>query len=254
VWAILWLMVGLMGAKDRGPWVPSRLWLVALVLTSCSDDGLAPEAAMDAGTTGNGETSSVNTSATITAAADTADDPDGTASPGETAGDSSGALDATGPLEGSSGFEGTTGTGGDDEGSSDGIGPAGTSGGEDEPACVALDDCACDPGEVSCEVEPPVCPAGLVPEVDPGLACWTFACVPADACGSVPDCLACGDDLACVVYETLAGPTVTCEVVLPACMGDPSCECMSDACADPFECLDPPQDSETDLACVCVAC
>ncbi len=215
---------------------------LVLGVAGCSDDGFAP-AEHEMGTTGGrGETGSVNTSATITASAGDADASSASASQGG----SSGGLDDTGDVGGTSGaFDGSSTSRGDDSGDAE---PTGTTG-EPEIMCVAAGDCACVPSEGFCEAVPPACPPGTVPEVDEGLACWTFSCVPAETCAAVPDCEACGEDLACVISEGLAGPAYGCEPVDPACMGVPSCECMPYACVAPSECLGAPLKSDADLAC-----
>jgi len=242
---------------DRGGY-EGRRWILALCLVvgACSDDGLtASQAASkdEAGSTGGeGATSSVNTSATVTATGGGGGDEPGV-------GDSSGA-DETGP-ESDPGTTSGVGTGfGSDEGdppsegtSSGGASPDGSTSG-DEPDCVAADACACDPLGVVCEALPPACPPGEVAEVDAVGQCWTFACVPADSCTTVPDCTACTMDQACVVRAGPMGPSFVCEPVEPGCMGVPTCACMPGACPMPFECIGAPPKGGADLACTCEAC
>ncbi|MEM9460836.1 MAG: hypothetical protein AAGF11_42120 [Myxococcota bacterium] len=236
-------------------WRPGRrLWVAALAvgLGACSDDGLAPT---QDGEAANGSTSgsppmtgSVNTSATVTATASAGED-SGMADPSpgaDTGGGSTGSESGAG--------DGTTGASDTGEYGSD-DGPFGEStGGVDEPSCVMAQDCVCDPGDVVCEIVPPACPPGTVPEVDPGAMCWTFACVPADSCQSVPDCPSCGEDLACVVLFNLTGLSYVCEPIPPACMDVPSCDCMPDACVMPYACVGAPPKGGADLGCVCEGC
>ncbi|MCA9705842.1 MAG: hypothetical protein KDK70_08350 [Myxococcales bacterium] len=231
---------GWMRGWMRGRWLALLLGLGA---AACSDDGLSPELAGDGlggSTTGDGTaTSSVNTSATVTASATEGESgapPDGDGSTGE--------YDETGGGT-------STGGGGSEGESEDGVG---TTTGGDEPLCVASDDCACDPSEVACEVVPPACPPGTVPEVDPTGRCWTFECVPPDHCLTVPDCTACGDALACVAHGDMAGVTLACEPIPPACMDEPSCGCMPDACPLGYECVGELPGGDADLGCSCVVC
>jgi len=216
---------------------------MTLVVTGCSDDGLTPPAAAGSsgGTSGASvATSSVNTSATVTATG---------------SGDNEEAAETT-----SFGDETTGGFPGADTGESDtGIDsgePTGEEGGSSggEPECIVTDDCVCDPVEAQCEAVPPPCPPGTVAEVDPTTMCWTFSCVPAESCQTVPDCTVCGEDQACVVRSDLAGLTFVCEPIPPACMDVATCECMPAACPMPFECIGAPPKGGADLACTCEVC
>ncbi len=224
-------------------------WAVplALVIAGCSDDGLtpAPAAGSSGGDTGgvSAATSSVNTSATVTAtgsgdgdeeAAETTSFGEGTTNglPGDETGDVDTGMDTAEP------------TSSDDGGSTEGP----------EQECIATDDCVCDPLEVLCEAVPPVCPPGTVPQVDPAAMCWTFACVPAQSCQTVPDCTVCAEEQACVVRSDLTGLTFVCEPIPPECMDVPTCECMPTACPMPFECIDAPPKGGAELACTCELC
>lgn len=242
--------------RRRDRWRLGRpLWaaILAVGLGACSDDGLAPtqdDEAAHGSTSGSPPTTgSVNTSATATASAG---EDSGMADPGPEADTGGG---STGPESGAE--DGTTGGSGTGAYGSDGSGdgpPTESTGGVDEPACVMAQDCVCDPGEVVCEVVPPDCPPGTLPEVDPGVMCWTFACVPAESCLSVPDCSSCGPDLACVIRSDLAGSSYACEPLPPACMGVPSCGCMPDACPPLYTCVDAPPKGGADLGCECERC
>lgn len=224
-------------------------WVVGLVvvLGACSDDGLTPSQDVEnaAGSTSGQETGSVNTSATVTVTASG----DGASTAGSPSADTGG--ESTGPDQEDD--EGTTGGSGTGE-SLDTDEPPGDSSGGDEPPCVDTDDCVCDPGQVVCEVVPPACPPGTVPEVDPASMCWTFACVPADACQTVPDCMSCGPDQACVVLSEPMALSYVCEPIPAACMDVPGCDCMPDACPMAYTCVGAPPKGGADLGCVCEVC
>jgi hypothetical protein len=95
-------------------------------------------------------------------------------------------------------------------------------------------------GLVACDAAPPPCPAGTLPEVGPGNACWSGACIPVAACDPVPGCDACGEDQACVETTTPQGTTYSCRVLPEACGGVATCACMpDDTCAPPAgDCTD----------------
>lgn len=261
-------------------WIDTSLiGIGALVLiTACSDDGLAPADSNAAGSTSHGETDQ------------------GSGGGGETG---SGASDETGELDpGTSTGAGTGGDGSDGSGDSTGEPPPSVcempeddcvvvsdccrcevfAVGEPvpecrescrQPMCDALgvppdlgpacedDECGWEPrncgdGLVTCDVPTPGCEDGLLPEVTPDGSCWTGACVPVEACEGVPSCDYCEADETCVTTETQVGPLYECVPVPDACMGTPTCECMPpQTCEAPFDTC---SDDEGTIDCSCPAC
>lgn len=91
-------------------------------------------------------------------------------------------------------------------------------------------------GVVACDSLPPECPEGTLPEVGPGGACWSGACIPVEACDPVPGCETCGADQACVETTTQQATTYSCRALPDECGGVATCECMpADTCAAPTD-------------------
>ncbi len=90
----------------------------------------------------------------------------------------------------------------------------------------------CDDSGVVCNVPPPACPAGLLPQVNEAGDCWTGECVRGIQCESVPSCDDCpGNGWTCVTYVGFINE-LRCEPLPPACDGTPSCECAADVYCD----------------------
>lgn len=110
----------------------------------------------------------------------------------------------------------------------------------------------CSPVFVTCDAPTPMCSDGLLPEVTPEGDCWTGACIPVEACETVPDCEYCEDDETCVANVTQLGPELRCVPLPEACMGTPTCECMPpDTCEAPFDLC---SDDGGTIDCGCPAC
>ena len=239
-------------------WARSSRFVLASLLAmagACSDDGLTSAGSgSPAGTTGTNDgndvaTSSVNTSATVTASGsgDDTDEGEGKLDV-PPVGDSTGGFDESGGTEGRDTGRDTDDSGDDDGGSSTGGTPP------PEPECVAGEECNCDPDQVLCDLPPPECPPDLVPLVFEG--CWDGACVPIESCFDVFDCEMCDEDEACVAATDLGGQHLTCQEIDPGCVDMvPTCECMPMACEAPFfVCSPTPVGSGHDLSCVCPTC
>lgn len=112
-----------------------------------------------------------------------------------------------------------------------------------------LEEVDCNQLEVVCDAPTPECPDGQLPSVDNG--CWTFDCVPAEACNYVPDCEWCGDQ-ACIHTFTQIGTLYGCEPIPESCGGAPTCDCMPGACdMAPFDTC---ADGQNGITCSCPAC
>ena len=116
-----------------------------------------------------------------------------------------------------------------------------------------LEEVSCDPTQVLCDSIPPTCPAGQAPRVVDG--CWGN-CIPVEYCDVVPSCDACTDEEACIESVTQLGPSLTCVPIPPTCDGVPSCDCLGEACVEPFDTcqdgIEPKSGSE--LTCSCPTC
>ncbi len=116
---------------------------------------------------------------------------------------------------------------------------------------------SCDPWQVTCEGDdatPPTCPEGQLPRVVDG--CWSDVCIPAEFCDVVPGCESCGENEACVEFSAQLGPSFTCVPTPRSCDGVPSCDCLGEACEDPFNACSDDVDAKSgsDLSCGCPAC
>lgn len=105
----------------------------------------------------------------------------------------------------------------------------------------------CDERKVLCEIDPPECPPGELPLIDP--PCWSDKCVPAEFCDMVPGCDWCAADRVCVQHIGRAPePNVACEPRPPGC-GESLCDCVGDEiCTDIYECSDAGPDK---VECIC---
>lgn len=246
------------------------------MLVACSDDGLAPPADTDQGTTAASGIASADGSG----GEPTSTDAQGTTSAEPPGGSSTG---ESGPVSDSSGG-GTTGEP-----------PVATC--EMPEQCVLVDDCCqcaavhvdepipeceidckvtqcttlgipdigvvCDAGTcgleprdcsgiVACDSLPPQCPEGTLPEVGPDGGCWTGACIPVEACDPVPGCEHCGTDEVCVQTVTQLGATSSCRALPEECGGTPTCDCMPpDTCESPFDACMAVDDG---IECSCPVC
>ncbi len=110
----------------------------------------------------------------------------------------------------------------------------------------------CDTSTISCKAEPPVCPAGLLPQVNQSGDCWTGECVRGIQCESVPSCDDCPESgWTCVSYQAFITKYV-CEPVPAACEGTPTCDCTGDLyCTDEFSVCNDLGDA---VACACPNC
>ena len=74
-------------------------------------------------------------------------------------------------------------------------------------------------GEVSCDTEPPECPADTMPGIDNG--CWTGFCIPNDECESAPACSAISAEPTCIARAdcdpSYRGVNCTCEGEVCTC-------------------------------------
>ncbi len=116
-----------------------------------------------------------------------------------------------------------------------------------------VEEVSCDPLTVTCDDLPPKCAEGQAPRVVDG--CWS-GCIPVEYCDVVPGCESCSEDEACVESVSLASSSFTCVPIPPSCEGMPSCDCLGEACEDPFDScndgIEPKSGSE--LSCSCPAC
>jgi len=119
-----------------------------------------------------------------------------------------------------------------------------------------VEEVSCDEQNVTCDgpdAIPPKCPEGQAPRVVDG--CWS-GCIPVEYCDVVPGCESCGEDEACIESVTQVGPSFTCVPIPPSCEGMPSCDCLGEACEEPFDTcndgIEPKSGSE--LSCSCPAC
>lgn len=94
-----------------------------------------------------------------------------------------------------------------------------------------VEEVSCDPITVTCDDLPPKCPEGQAPRVVDG--CWS-GCIPIEFCDVVPGCDSCSEDEACIEAATPIGPSFTCVPMPPSCEGMPSCDCLGEACEEPF--------------------
>ncbi|MCX4245148.1 hypothetical protein [Paraliomyxa miuraensis] len=110
----------------------------------------------------------------------------------------------------------------------------------------------CTPDRIVCDAIPPRCSPGTLPGVTPSGDCWSGACVPVEACDSVPGCDACTDGQACVALETQLGPIYECQAMPDECAGVPTCACMPpDTCESPFDLC---EEHDGMIVCSCPAC
>lgn len=114
-----------------------------------------------------------------------------------------------------------------------------------------LGEASCDPSFVTCEQEPPVCPEGALPGVNPQTSCWTGECVPQEFCDVVAGgCDACEEGEVCV--ENVAQMVSSmCVPIPPDCNGTATCECMGEVCPEPFDVC---ADDGDGIECICIAC
>ncbi|MCA9649284.1 MAG: hypothetical protein KC501_05210 [Myxococcales bacterium] len=93
---------------------------------------------------------------------------------------------------------------------------------------------SCDQTAVVCEVEPPECPEGELPQVADH--CYTGSCLPVEYCDWVPDCSDCPTDSTCVVTQTPGCDQHSCLAPFPECPpGPPTCDCLGGvACNAPY--------------------
>jgi len=275
-----------MHCLDRTLASPSGwIWIVALALGGCSDDGLAPPIDTDA-STGVVATGPVSGSDGTTTA------PPGPTTENATTNESVGMVTgSTGPADADSSDGGST-TGG----------PLPPMGCESARECVLVDDCcecaahhvddvlqecpvACEEtmcaalgipeieavcqdgrceleprdcsGMVACDAPSPKCPEGTLPEVEGAVGgvggCWTGACIPVGACDPVPSCEHCDDATeVCTVTESQLGTYYSCRVVPEECAGMPTCDCMPPGtCVPPYDTC---EDGDGLLVCSCPEC
>ncbi|MGH1340433.1 MAG: hypothetical protein ACRBN8_02695 [Nannocystales bacterium] len=119
-----------------------------------------------------------------------------------------------------------------------------------------VEEVSCNPTLVTCDGKdaiPPECPEGQAPRVVDG--CWS-GCIPVEYCDVVPGCESCGKEEVCIEAITQLGPSFTCVPMPPSCDGMPSCDCLGEACEDPFDiCSDGIEPkSGAELSCSCPAC
>jgi hypothetical protein len=103
---------------------------------------------------------------------------------------------------------------------------------------------------VACDSKPPACPPGTVPGVSG--ACWSGACVPAEACDKVPSCDYCPESTLCVANQAFT-TEFTCTPRPAACGDQVDCKCAGEACVDPFTACNEGE-GEIDLICGCPTC
>lgn len=84
---------------------------------------------------------------------------------------------------------------------------------------------SCNGPRVLCDMPPPSCALGLLPETSPD--CWTGRCIPSEYCDHVPQCDSCLEGQMCVeIVGEGADDWPICEPVPPDCQGTVSCECV----------------------------
>jgi len=112
----------------------------------------------------------------------------------------------------------------------------------------------CDDSQIVCNVPPPECLDGLLPQVNEGGDCWTGQCVRGIQCESVASCDGCPDaDWTCVAYEAFT-KTYRCEPIPAGCEDEEeaSCGCAGKSyCTDGFnEC----SEGVDGITCTCLDC
>ncbi|MEM9455103.1 MAG: hypothetical protein AAGF11_13055 [Myxococcota bacterium] len=93
---------------------------------------------------------------------------------------------------------------------------------------------SCDQTAVTCDLPPPACPPGELPQVQE--ECYTGSCISVAFCDWVPDCSDCPVDQFCVIRRTEACDQHDCVPFVAKCGGGgPSCGCEGlFVCQPPF--------------------
>jgi len=266
----------------------SLLASLALALAGCSDDGLAPPADTDPAT--SGATSSASSpgsdSDPNSGPLEGTDGQGGSSGPEGDSTSGAGTTTGDGESDGDDGSETGTAPGGMCEGPdecvviNDCCQCAAAHVDDEVPACpmeclqpmcdalgipdieavctdggCELEPVDCSPGLVVCDMEPPRCPEGTLPEVTPDGDCWTGACVPEDACDGVPSCDACDEGEACVQVVTMLGSLYSCQDLPDDCGGVPTCACLPpDTCMAPYDTCEDGDAGDGMITCSCPAC
>jgi len=97
-------------------------------------------------------------------------------------------------------------------------------------SCIVATSHECSPLAAMCDSLPPECPDGSLPSVGAN-RCWTGDCVPADLCGSRPDCSSCGKDEVCFRgFNDAFGAPYYCMPRPVSCDGQATCDCARQLC------------------------